>query len=592
MKDFPHNHNLTGDKILDTLINNIADSLGEEVIEYISSGAMGFTFKLKSGRVLKITKDQNEINLIYNLSKLSSIPKSLMTYYNIGKIGKIDKYINNSQTSEETRSPKNIWKYLRANKNTDLLSSDVEYYYILMDYIEILSDLEQDVIDQFFRHRIQYNLDYYENIMNEFLEQHVIDWFNRGFRAKEKTQIALELLPHVRNIVKDLKKYKIKSTDFHSQNLGWNKNHKLILFDLGGYISSTDKPKDKTPKLKTMQLEKFNPTTQREIWIEQIATDLGEKIKHYKNSGSFGWVYETKSGKILKLTSDPAEIRIAYKLTKNKNWFQYIINYYNVGKTNKFYDDRSLYYILMDKVYPIDGEEAEVINLVYQDLIQYDTNYYENIMNKKMVDNAIRGCYSFEEKKLARSLHKHIVNIVKELKSHKIKETDFHAGNIGWDKDRTKLILYDLGGHVNMDELDKIKIKNKIPLLKLKKKRQKSLKFNQWLLKTENWNNIPEDDLGEQNFLYSVENIYNYLINKGIDQIILSKNKKTIYSNENRFQIYVWARDTEVILRYVDPIEDSSYQQIFSKENNNWLEDIYELIKDIDFKYTTKRYNL
>ena len=435
-------------ELIDAIVDRVADDLGEKVVKFIGSGALGYAFALKSGRVLKLTKDKNEINLIYNLSKLSSIPKSLMTYYNIGKV-------DNPKPNEE-----------------------YQYYYILMDKVEPLTEEEQYVVNSFYKHRIQYKTDYYTEIMNEFLETHIDDWFN-GRGDADRRRICKELLPHVRNIVKDLKKHKIKETDFHGGNLGWNKEGKLIMFDLGGYIDYNKEPRDRTDKLKMMKFEKFKPETKKEIYIEQIANELGEKIKDVKGSGSFGTAYETKSGKILKITTDPVEIRLAYRLSKNRNWFQYIINYYNVGKTNRKIDDddgykKPAYWLLMDKVDPIDNTEiGHVVDRVYMDLIQYKENYYENIANFENVEMEMKSC-SNSDKEIAIEIYPHILNIVKELKKHHIVATDFHSGNIGWANNKSKLVLYDLGGYV--DRKPKIKIKNRLKNIDLENKRRKKAK--------------------------------------------------------------------------------------------------------------------
>jgi len=436
-----NNYGVGTPEIIDAVVDRVANNLGEEVIDFIDSGALGYVFSLKSGKVLKITTDKNEINLIYNLSKLSSIPKSLMTYYNIGKI-----YNPNPTTKRQ-------------------------YYYILMDKVKTLNDEEQSVINEFYKHRIQYNNNYYENIMNPYLERHIDEWFANKWN-KNKIKICKELLPQVRNIVKDLKKHKIKQTDFHGGNLGWNKEGKLIMFDLGGYIDYSKEPTDRTDKLKIMKFEKykFKPETRKEIWIEQIANELGEKIKDVKGSGSFGTAYETKSGKILKITTDPVEIRLAYRLSKNRNWFQYIINYYNVGKTNKKINKKNAYWLLMDKVEPLENTEVgNVIDRVYKDLIQYREDYYENIVNYKNVENEMYQCTD-SAKRIAREIYPHILNIVKELKKHHIVATDFHSGNVGWANDKSKLVLYDLGGYV--DHKPNIKI-NKLKIIDLKNKRQK-----------------------------------------------------------------------------------------------------------------------
>ena len=220
-KDFLLEIESTEERLVDTLIDKVADDLGEQVDKFIGHGALGYAYLLNSGRVLKLTEDKNEINLIYNLSKLSSIPRSLMTYYNIGKV------------------------------------EDTEYFYILMDYVEPLSDDEKSAVNIFYMNRIQYKKDYYENIMNEYLAGHIEEWFEKRFTSNKKDEyirICHYLLPHIRNIVKDLKKHKIKVTDFHGGNLGWDKGHNnLILFDLGGFLYGEDRPLDRIPKLKTMQ---------------------------------------------------------------------------------------------------------------------------------------------------------------------------------------------------------------------------------------------------------------------------------------------------------------------------------------------------
>ena len=80
--------------------------------------------------------------------------------------------------------------------------------------------------------------------------------------------------------------------------------------------------------------------------------------------------------------------------------------------------------------------------------------------------NIIYG-YSSNERKanLALEIYPHIVNIAKELKKHGIQETDFHSGNIGWNEDHSRLVLYDLGGYI--DNTTGVKIKNKLKQISL-----------------------------------------------------------------------------------------------------------------------------
>jgi hypothetical protein len=412
------------------IAKKVSIELGEEISEYIDSGSFGYAYILKSNKVLKITQDKNEINLIYNLSKSSNIPKYLMTYYNIGKI-----------------------------KGTN-------YFYILMDYVETLTFIERSVINLFYKNKIQYQNDYYNNIINPKIKSYIKNWAKRSYNSEENYKICISLLPHVIEIVKDLKRHNIKSTDFHGANLGWDRtSNRLIMFDLGGLIENdNDLPKDKLSKLKELIItESLKQNSKIDKWITKIADELGEEIIEYKGAGSFGYAYETVSGKIIKLTADSAEIRLAHKLSKNRNWSKYIINYYNVGRTDKKITDyngvkRDLYYLLMDEVIPIDNTDiGSIIDNIYMPEIQYNLNYYNNIMNFEDIKykiNMMFGKHGLVRNenyaKIAIIIYPHIVNIVKELKKHGIKETDFHSGNIGWsDDEHSRLVIYDLGGDVD-----------------------------------------------------------------------------------------------------------------------------------------------
>jgi hypothetical protein len=185
----------------------------------------------------------------------------------------------------------------------------------------------------------------------------------------------------------------------------------------------------------------------------KIAEELGEVIENFIDGGSFGYAFETKSGKVLKFTSDEAEFHLAYRLSKNRKWMKCLINYYNVGKIidEPFYKDGGYHgrdfkwYILMDKVLPLSDMEKNSLSF-YQGIIQYRTNYWERINDKEIFDNLSR--WDEDRIEIIKNLYPHVLNICKELKLHKIKETDFHSGNIGWDKNRKNLVLFDIGGYV------------------------------------------------------------------------------------------------------------------------------------------------
>ena len=94
----------------------------------------------------------------------------------------------------------------------------------------------------------------------------------------------------------------------------------------------------------------------------KIAEELGEKIIKILGSGDFGTAFLLESGRVLKLTFDLNEIDIAKKLSNNRNWFKYVMNYYNVGELKDVPDYK--YFLLMDYVNPLSELEKATINHV------------------------------------------------------------------------------------------------------------------------------------------------------------------------------------------------------------------------------------
>jgi hypothetical protein len=158
-----------------------------------------------------------------------------------------------------------------------------------------------------------------------------------------------------------------------------------------------------------------------------------------------------------------------------------IVNYYNVGKiksdnkSNRSELDISIYewYILMDYIEPLTIEEQRAIDC-YLKPMHFEKNYYNNILNKEEVFDNIEFMYedpdSYQNvianrdnlnveniKNIAKDFYPKILNIAKELKKHNVKDVDFHGGNVGWDKDHENLILYDLGGSIELNTKQKFK---------------------------------------------------------------------------------------------------------------------------------------
>jgi hypothetical protein len=204
---------------------------------------------------------------------------------------------------------------------------------------------------------------------------------------------------------------------------------------------------------------------------KKIAFELGEEINELLGEGSYGKAYSTKSGKVLKLTYGITEVNRAYVLSRNKNRTKYLINYYNVGKivydwsdefdkinTGKDDYEKFEWYILMDQVLPLTNNESEALSnyMIYE--------FMMNIIHDKKINNFLNEyinyikMYSKNETYIKNmtttmiELYPHIINIAKELKKHHIiSNFDFHAGNLGWNKDRTHLVFFDIGGNTKKD---------------------------------------------------------------------------------------------------------------------------------------------
>jgi hypothetical protein len=419
----------------------ISEELGEKIIKQIGSGDFGWVFLLESGRVLKITSDVNEIIIAKKLVKNKNLFKYILNYYNVGEI-------------------------------------EDELYFILMDYIQPVNEWEKKVINFAFKKLLQFSKSFYNSVFsNDFIflikDRFVKKEKNLFFlgkynnsEIKEMKEFALSLIPQIRNIAKELKLHSIKQCDFHGGNLGWNEDHELVLFDI-------TKPKDPygisipKPKLKKYALYEYRETPPDvvDVRIEEIADHLGEEIVEYLGGGVFGYAYKTKSGKVIKITSDETEADLAYKLTKRKSWMKSIINFYNVGRMKAKNSDPSKldtynWYILMDYVETPDKDEKDAIEC-YINAMKNNPNYYKDLLDREEILDHINFMYGEESylynkakidgrdpnkiKQIAIELYPKVLKMAKELKLHGVKETDFHSDNVGWDVKHENLVIYDIG---------------------------------------------------------------------------------------------------------------------------------------------------
>ena len=440
--------------------NKIAEELGEKIIKILGSGDFGTAFLLESGRVLKLTFDLNEIDIAKKLSNNRNWFKYVMNYYNVGELKDVPDY----------------------------------KYFLLMDYVNPLSELEKATINHVYKPLLQFSKSFYKSIFSPQLLDYVLDQFSikkikdnyllnlyTQSQIDKMKELAIDFIPHIQNIAKDLKLHHIEQCDFHAGNLGWNEDQsKLIIFD----ITRPYKPHmsfQPTPKLKKYTLYEYvkTPPPILNNRTYEIAEELGEEIEGYLGGEIYGYAFKTKSGKVLKITSDPNEANLALKLSKNKRWFRYLVNFYNVGKINPIkkvkYLDVNMYewFILMDYVYDLTKEEKDAVDC-YMMPIHFELNYYKDMLDKEEIMKHIDWMYRDDSvdwnrakkdnrdpekiKQLAIDFYPKILNIVKELNRQGIIAPDFHSGNVGWDKSHENLVFFDIGGD-KMNYVSKYKFK-------------------------------------------------------------------------------------------------------------------------------------
>ena len=148
-----------------------------------------------------------------------------------------------------------------------------------------------------------------------------------------------------------------------------------------------------------------------------------------------------------------------------------MINYYS-AKYLKYEiegEGDEYFALIMDRVETLEENDIvrKVITYVYQDIIQYQKDYYKRITDLDFVNKELSTCLKHHTELIGDKAKKFryyfwkiypdIVGMTKELKRYHIPITDFHDDNIGWSyrrsiDDEPRLVLFDLGGYVSIEK--------------------------------------------------------------------------------------------------------------------------------------------
>ena len=192
-----------------------------------------------------------------------------------------------------------------------------------------------------------------------------------------------------------------------------------------------------------------------DVYIDNICESFGEKLSGKLNSGSFGTAYRTKSGKILKITSDGVEASNSYQLIGGN--YKHIIKTYDVKEVILESDNNSvkIYAILMEYVRPLSNIEKEVFGIIRLHFF----NKSQDLMNRR--GNLVTYLsYKYDKKEILDALYKFIKSkdsMLEEGYELGLSFKEAHISNLGWDK-KGNLVYFDLGWNESVELSDTINI--------------------------------------------------------------------------------------------------------------------------------------
>lgn len=169
----------------------------------------------------------------------------------------------------------------------------------------------------------------------------LVDYFESGnvrditvpkFHNNEEKWLFESLL----NIIKQLRRNGINSTDIHPDNLGLKPDGSLAMFDLGGSYDWMNFNKD----LESIVLEENN-------LLRKIKEILGIKHSKFLGSGAYGYAHDIGNNRVLKITDDVSEAVNSKKLIGKNN--KYLSNIYDV-RAFRTTSGKIYYVIILEKL--------------------------------------------------------------------------------------------------------------------------------------------------------------------------------------------------------------------------------------------------
>ena len=211
-----------------------------------------------------------------------------------------------------------------------------------------------------------------------------------------------------------------------------------------------------------MDIDKFLNKKEDEAIMTSIANkyaiEISDPIIKKLGSGNFGFAYQTKSNKVIKVSKDPSEVYTAHKISKKS--LKNVANIYDIS-----FEDDVHAIVLQDLLTISDSIKEDFLNL--EKKLNEVQMYMSDFLESELEDNDL--ILSEKELKMARD----ISNGVNEVFDNGGFAYDVHEDNVG---------INESGNYVIFDQKDihsdpliyknKIKeIKNQPPKSKIKLKR-------------------------------------------------------------------------------------------------------------------------
>ena len=162
--------------------------------------------------------------------------------------------------------------------------------------------------------------------------------------------------------------------------------------------------------------------------VKKLALEMGETVTEAIAAGANGIAYATASGKVFKLTDDPAEVALATRL-RTKRLYKHIVNVYEVRPIENL---NNTYIILMDRVTPFHLGETSQWN-------QFKNIYFTKSMSDKdfldwISKQPTRTSQYIRDMDFVNKLTQQRKGILRDFSDLRIIPEEAHGGNMGWNR--------------------------------------------------------------------------------------------------------------------------------------------------------------